>query len=291
MTSDKLIESDPEAVRLLSHLHITLLMVTPERGANWLAAADLVAQRDRARVNRSLSVRRVKFLAYAMLEDEFKPVGDPIRLAYDPEFGPYCIDGQTRLTGLVDAEATLPMVVYCDFPNDLFPYLDGRGPRRPADALFVDGENNTVRLAAMAGWVIQFENRHLDSTEFRDGYAIKNTVARHSRLPHWAQVTANAQVARLGVVGAALYWIERSRDPRAREFCETLLSGEGLLSGSPVLALRERLLQKRKEDGSRSIVATLCFSAWDSFLKNQSVGHLVASAAVKWPAHCPYIAQ
>lgn len=284
------LQSDPQAAHLLNHLHFRVLMVGPERATLWRDNAEKVAARDNRRVNRPLSARRTKILAQAIREDEFKPVGDPIRLSFDPEFGDYCTDAQHRLEAIIQCEATLPFLVFVDFPSQLFPYLDGRGPRKAPDVLYVAGESNTVRLAAMARWIWLFERKIADSTNVLDPYEVINMVKRHPGLHRWCQVPSNTPVGGKAVVGAAFYWIERSGHPKAQEFSTGVMSGENLLKGSPALVLRNRLLENRKTDGTRSLLSALCFSAWDSHLRGKTIVQFSAGA-VKWPRGCPYLAD
>lgn len=267
--------------------NIKEMIIDVELARTWLAAAQAVGERARHAINRPLSRKRVSLLVRAMLEDEFKPVGDLLRVAVDGQYGDYVVDGQHRLEALVQAQLSLPFLVYLNFPSELFPYLDGRGPRRPSDILSIDGETHTIQLAAMASWVHKLERKSTDRTMYLDSYEIKNMVERHPRLRHWAQALTNSKF-RPAPVATAFYWIERTGHPRAAEFLQAVLTGENLSAGHPGLVLRNRLFEKRLED-SNEVNIGLIFNAFDLFLREQKIQKLIAGAAIRWPEHCPYI--
>lgn len=269
--------------------HIQEILVDPATARQWLDAADAVKAREGFPVNRALSPLRVAHQAQTMSDGQFLPVGDLVRISFDQEFGHFATDGQHRLSAIIASGVVLPMLVWLNFPRELIHCLDGRGTRRPADSLhIVDHEVNVNILAALCNWVAKFELKVLDRKVGLEVYQIRELLQRHPDLRDWARELVGFPMLRPAYASASLYWVGKSSHPLAAEFIEKIKTGENLKSGSPVLALRNRIIEKRKEDFNNPTVRMI-FAAWNLFQRGQQVKWLNATATVKWPEGAPYL--
>lgn len=69
------------------------------------------------------------------------------------------VDGQHRLTAIVEADVPVKLTVFTEVSPDSFDVLDTGKRRNAADVLAIEGEKNTLQLAAMLRTVWLYDNR------------------------------------------------------------------------------------------------------------------------------------
>jgi hypothetical protein len=112
-----------------------LVNVTPEMAREWL---------ENNLKNRPLRGDKVKAHARDMRNEQWRMVGDPIRIDTKGNLA----DGQHRLSAVVESGVTVPFWVLSGIDPDDKIVIDSGTMRRAGDQLVMDGRKYGVRLAA-----------------------------------------------------------------------------------------------------------------------------------------------
>jgi hypothetical protein len=110
--------------------------ITPARAAEWLRANT---------TNRPVSRPVVRSFAEAMRRGEWLITHQGI--AFD--VNGVLVDGQHRLAAVIEADQPVEMTVFTDVSEGGFDVLDTGKRRTAADVLAIEGEKNSILLAAM----------------------------------------------------------------------------------------------------------------------------------------------
>jgi hypothetical protein len=120
--------------------------ITPARAAEWLRANT---------TNRPLSRPVVRSFAEAMRRGEWLVTHQGI--AFD--VNGVLVDGQHRLAAVIEADQPVEMTIFTEVPEGAFDVLDTGKRRTAADVLAIEGEKNSILLAAMVRIVWLYQNR------------------------------------------------------------------------------------------------------------------------------------
>jgi hypothetical protein len=251
---------------------------------------------DTMKTNRKIRKKLVERYVVAMLANQWKLTGEPIKFNDRGEL----IDGQHRLTAVVQSGKTIEVDVRRNLHPDVFMDLDTGGMRSPGDMLHVAGFNYTTNVASairQASSILEVESGIIKPTSMS-----KKRIAP-SVLLEWAQehsdelleavkstMTKDAKV----VCGppslhAALYFLFAQYNRKAaREFYTTLIEGLGfeLDSHDPVYMLRKQLLAfKANKNVKRPAYykAALIIKAWNAFQQRDSIQQLKYTDGEAWP--------
>lgn len=228
---------------LIDDVTVAIEWVGPERARGLLAGN---------RQNRSLRPSRVRNLSAAMNRGEWDLNGESIKVDADGSL----LDGQHRLAAVVEAGATVQMLVVTGLPREAQETVDTGRRRRLADVLAIRGEPAPHALAAALNLLHRYrQNARLDASKagaptpqqaldlleqcpgLRDSVRVGRRVAR--------QLPAPASIF------STLHFVFSEIDPDATEtFFESLTSGADLRSDDPVFHLRRHLLRPRRDRGS-----------------------------------------
>jgi len=205
-----------------------------------------------------------------MANGRWQFTGDAIKFAV----GGQLLDGQHRLHALVEADASLPMLVVRDVPPAAQAVMDSGSKRTAADALSLSGEQSATTLASVALLVIT------DGAASRKQVSTSEIMAAISTDPsiRWAsEAISRYRVTGVtpSVVGYA-YWRLSSIDAAAaHSFFDSLSNLVGLPAGSPILALHRRLSngtgdQRQRSHAYRQETLACIFMAWNAWRKNEN---------------------
>jgi hypothetical protein len=252
----------------------SIVNVTPDQATAWLAEHNTH--------NRSLREGKVSLYTRDMRSGHWQFNGDPIRFAADGTL----LDGQHRLSAVIRAGVTVPMVVIWGLPREAQETMDIGAARTMADALLLRGEGNSKYLAAIARRVVQFD----DNGQMSDNGRMNPTmaemhdfVAREPNVRRSAEVALRSQNARVpiapSVIGSAYHLCARLDVPTAELFYVThLIDCVGLREGDPARVLLRRFQQEaaagrnmHPDDGFRYTVL-----AWNYFRDGRAVSKLQA---------------
>lgn len=245
--------------------------ITPQQAALWLEGANLH--------NRPLQMERAKAICGAILRGEWTLNGDAIRFCTNGQL----IDGQHRLQGIVLACKPVKSLVVRGLAPNSFATIDtNRTVRSGRDVLALSGiQNYSIAAGAarlMHYWELTgnpYDNRaernpsaqQLVDIASRPGFA---TAAGRVYSLRWCKRFLGPALASF-----ALYAFGQYREEHADQFFAKLETGIGLEEGSPILLLRERLINVGTQDRMKAVAkAALLFKAWRLYLLGANVRQL-----------------
>lgn len=182
-------------------------------------------------------------------------------------------DGQHRLHAVIEAGIPVRSVVVTGVSKDSMSTIDCGKSRTFADVCMINGEANANTLAAVAkiAWLyasgkvfarIRPTNSEMEvfldeNPDLRDSAAVGQSLSRVG----WGSI-----------LGAAHWVFNRQNPSKAEVFFEGLRTGSDLGSRSPVLHLRNRLLET-KVDKHKTLLSGaqiyLTFKAWSYFVEGK----------------------
>jgi len=229
--------------------------------------------------NRGINDKIVREYARVMKSGQWEINGETIKIAEDGTL----IDGQHRLHAIIEADTTIETYVVYSLDKETFDTVDIGRKRTNGDMLSVDGVQNATATAAAIRWIHAYKttksnpnNHKLTSHEIREFYKTDEAAIDYA-------VTKGATAARglmnTGIGAAMFYLFGKKSMPQTEYFFEALHTGIGLAGGSPILALRNRLINSRT--GKAQLVpfeiAILVIRAWNAYRANTSLKVLTGS--------------
>jgi hypothetical protein len=210
--------------------------VTPEAAAELLATSP---------GNRGIRLGRVKRWAADATAGRFWQNGETIKIDEQGRLR----DGHHRLLAVVESGVSVRMLVVRGVSEEAMRTVDGGSARTPGDRLRMDGERNVHALASALVWQARYENR-ADRLPSRGNVAFYGddvfaALAAHPGMRDAVSLATGYTLLRMiltpSLLGFCIYHTRGSE-----MFWRALESGEQLTAGSPVLLLRERLLENRR---------------------------------------------
>lgn len=238
--------------------------VTPDIAQHWLGFNSS---------NRNVTEAKIEQFKADMEAGNWLDDGATIRFAYGK-----LLDGQHRLQALVLAGVTLRMVVVVGLDAESQVTMDtGRG-RTPRDVLSIEGLDawEAGTLGSAIHTIMAYESGGLLYT----GRKYTNREVRNFYLEHRTPLDASLHAVKplprrhpvipLAVALAAHYVFSKFDQPLADRFIASLLTGEGVISGTPVKHLRDLLLSDLLDKRARSTFAKwfMLVKAWNATRAN-----------------------
>jgi hypothetical protein len=229
--------------------------------------------------NRPLSRFQVTKYATIMEQGRWQLNGEPIIIADDGTL----LDGQHRLSAIVLAGVNVECLVVEGLSREVFATLGTGAKRNAGDVAAMLGCKNATWVGAALGCLHRLESGLIDCQVSIPNDKVEELIQRY---PEVTQVVSDAgasaikKILSIGVFAGFYIWLSRRFPAQASDFFEQLKSGVGLIAGSPVLLLRERLVADRNSKArlpQREIVALL-IKAWNAHLTG------------KWPKILKYAA-
>lgn len=246
-------------------MEMSLEEITPHR------AADLLAKQA---PNRRIKLGKVHEWAADMKAGLWQPIPQPIMLNPDGQL----IDGQNRLSAVVQSGCTVEMWVARDVPQELRRYIDGGTSRTAADVLSMEhGARNSRNLQAIANLVLRYE-RHRDTVwSSRDTIGKQRVIDEYLADPEVYQDAFAAGQSASKNTGSGL-WLTRASYSALRVLVERhsptsdlwdgwhqgVSSGADLSYGDPRLTLRSARSSFVGTRGQYSLLA--CIKTWNAYV-------------------------
>lgn len=230
--------------------------------------------------NRSIAKKTVDEYARAMTNNEWRFVGDPIRFDENGDL----LDGQQRLAAVAQSGCAQEFLVIRNLDRSTQKFMDGGRKRSVIDQLRIEGMSNAAVAAGIANlymhwqaddlpWfnikfstfeIVDWITLHLDSIEAAGQHA--NTLYRATR-------------ASQSVTGACyLAFCEAADVETATEFINAVGSGAGLTTGSPVLLLRQKMIEwanrRHTQRPARHEMLYFVVRAWNAWRKGEQLAKL-----------------
>lgn len=235
--------------------------------------------------NRPVSEAWVRHLADAMKRGEWRLNGQPIIVASDGTG----IDGQHRCAAIVRSGVSVPMLVVRGVDRESFATIDQGKKRSMGDVLAIRGEKNCALLSAIARGILevyQWQTGAGGKTRYTLSQ-ISESLDSHPLCRKWAANIAGHGVKNFtpGIVGSVMVIAEGLHGEMADEFFSAYKTGEGLFKGSPILALRERLLNRgRGVHFTAQSTAAITIKCWNAFATGRKVSALKWSDKEQFPS-------
>lgn len=243
--------------------------ITPQQAALWLEGAN--------KRNRPLNHARAQALASAIQRGEWWLNGDAIRFCTSGQL----LDGQHRLQAIVYAGQAVRTLVVRGLHPDSFTTIDtNRKSRNLSDTIALAGIANYTQLSSVARYMHSWETYGIPFEAKGEKLASVDQLmpyAQRRDLQDATRTVANAKWCKkyigVGLMGFCYAAFKSYRPEHADAFLAKLESGSGLEEGSPVLALRNRLMMDKT--GHTRVLATvkgaMVFKAWRLYLLGANV--------------------
>lgn len=201
--------------------------------------------------NRPLNAKRVADIAKEITSGRWQLTHQGIAFARDGRL----IDGQHRLTAIVDAGMTVEIMVARDCDEDSFHVIDVGGKRTAADVLSIAGEKNSTRVAAALAAAITGPT----TVSVSKTIILEMSLTQKGEMAR--EISAVAKSTPASVIGAALrgVWAGFLRFDDAKDFCRRYHENDWNGSDDPICRLKMALqsYNHTKKDQYRFAVTAL----------------------------------
>jgi len=229
--------------------------------------------------NRSLSAKTVNRYVDVIKKGEWLVNGESIKFA--PDGG--LIDGQHRLKAICEANRSIDTYVLYNAPQNIFHTIDNGKIRSGSDILSIYGCENHVPMKAAALRAINVLNQGL-STAALNTYSMRiensellelyiKTPDIDEEIDYASKYKRAKQILGYGTFAACFYLFGKV-DPTKRDlFFSGLNDGVDLPEGSPIIALRNKIMSIRST-GTRirtGEMMRITIAAWRSFGSDKKV--------------------
>jgi hypothetical protein len=228
--------------------------------------------------NRSLRPRRVAALAKDMTNGDFLLTGEAIKFAVDGTL----LDGQHRLAAIVESGVTVTLAVIRGLEPITQDVMDTGAARSAGDQLKLAGHSNTTALAALARWVTLWDEGLISSGDWKV-YAITHSEIKRAieQDPTLAQSVSIAKRFRgidmpNAAISTSYHLCRRVDEDGAFEFFSRAADGVSLPPGSPILAMRNRFseLRRNRTHLTVPIYLSLTLRAWNAWRQGRTMASI-----------------
>lgn len=248
-------------------VHSQVWQITPDLAKQWLEGHTH---------NRPLYDRDVDRYAEEMKAGKWVLNGAPIIFDWNGALR----DGQHRLWAVFNSGVTIRAVVVQGVDPDTFATLDSGRKRSGADHLIVAGFSFEYRghVSASLRLIHQYETSQIGMKYTTSPGAIVEAARTHAAVGDMVSRLIKAPATLKGStssLSAVLHLGSVGHPDKAELFIEQWVTGAGLDEVSPVLALRQRLLQaKRLRPDEKFFYGA---TAWNAFVIGRPMHHLKIS--------------
>lgn len=216
---------------------------------------ELAAQLLKSNVsNRPLRKDYVAMLAEAMKRGEWLLNGDAVRVAKSGRL----VDGQHRCWAVVQSGVTIQVLLVTGLEEDVFATIDRGMGRSVGDTLSISGEINANKVAAVLRLLYVYSRT---KNPFSTGRANQPTTKQLVELLDENKAVRESvrcaislkwlrKIIPLSHIGFCHFLFTKNDSVASKNFFEALEYGVGLHEGSPVLLLRNRLIDSHSSKDS-----------------------------------------
>ncbi|GAA1543618.1 hypothetical protein [Nocardioides humi] len=220
---------------------VEIVEVTPQIAETWLS---------RNPNNRNLRRPVVDSYARDIEAGRWRLNGETVK------FGPggVLLDGQHRLSAVVQAGTSVPMVVVRNLGGDVMATVDTGAKRSYADALKLAGEENTTTLAAVVRRAVMWERGMRTNTGAIKPTALEmdDFLDRHPEIRASADLAsrlASRETLPASVFGLCHHLFVRLDPEQADLFLMRVADGDEVPKEHPIAQLRRRITLLRVRGG------------------------------------------
>lgn len=237
---------------------VEILDVTPQLAETWLS---------RNPNNRNLRRAVVDSYARDMEAGSWALNGESVKFSTSN----HLLDGQHRLSAIIEAGTTVPMVVVRGLPDDVMQTVDAGAKRSYSDALKLMGEENTSTLAAVARRAVMWERGMKTNTGAirPTPFEMSDFLERHPEVRSSAELAArlaSRESLPASVYGLCHYLFAKLDPDEAGMFLKRVADGDEIPSTHPIGQLRRRITQLRVRGGriNETEGLALTIQTWNS---------------------------
>lgn len=231
-------------------------------------------------MNRPLSRRHVGILKNQMVQGKWLFDGTPLKLNAAGQL----LDGQHRLTALVESDVTLDFVVITGLPTESFTVMDTGKVRSAADSISIESVPNATLVSDVSRSLLNFES-HKRFTRASAGRSfISNSDVYNFAVNNLEKINASYTFCKkfkntlipMSKVTAFHMLLSRTNVEDAEVFISKFCTGLDLDQTSPIYILRQKLISDAvsKKKMSTDSKYALIVRAWNLFRKGASVQNI-----------------
>jgi hypothetical protein len=260
----------PSAAHDPTPLHvpkITLEQVTPQMASQYLGTSA---------GNRNAKKRAVSRYARDMILGRWVLNGEAIKF----DRAGHLIDGHHRLLAIMEAKMTIPLLVIRGVQEGAMLTLDTGVGRSFMDAQAVRGNHVANTLGPILRWWYRYEVTHMNFHTVPTHAELQEVLEAHPHTVESARLMGRLKVVRSrctpGIQGFVhAYASYRYDREMADEFMQELNDGAALNRSSPILLLRQRLVDTPSKMRMDPImVLALTIKAWNAWISKGTLGAL-----------------
>jgi hypothetical protein len=195
------------------------------------------------------------------------------------------LDGHHRLWACIMAETPFETAVVRGVDPKTFKTIDTGAHRTGADVVYITSDSRKYHrtVAGAALLIIRYESGKVLSRGKVLPREIATYFEEHPDLETWAEAANKGPMKPFGApIAATTYLASGKYRARAADFVDALTSGAALDKGSPVLALRNRLLTP-----SGRLIAeerfALVTQGWNAYVEGRSLTRMQMFKGDKFP--------
>lgn len=232
------------------------IAITPEMAARWLKFNVK---------NRNIRRQDVDRYKRDMIADNWHLDGSPIRFAKDGAL----LDGQHRLTAIVESGKTVTMLVVRGISADAQSVMDTGRRRTASDALAINGHKHSSTVAAAALLALSVEAGQVDGRYEASHEEILNFIDANPGVEESAEaVKAYCRKSDCPPsIVTYTHWVLSGLSPAmATDFWRSASEKVGLGEGDPIIALTNRFAESRRnrERLPKRAYLSLIYRAWNA---------------------------
>lgn len=247
----------------------------------WLTPEMAAFLLERNTKNRPVTSRWVESLCKVIANGEWELNGEAIVVSDTGKL----IQGQHRCLAVVQSGREIPTLIVVGVSDRAFATFDMGRKRSASDVFAIDGEVNTHAEAAITRALFLYEktgdpfsSSHAVQPSAKELLAFLRARPEIKEITHWA-VSASwcRKHVAISIAGFCRHVFANRDADACAEFFQMLETGIGLKAGSPVLLLRERLIDatSSKNKITPRYKTALIFKAFRLFVKGSQVKNLI----------------
>lgn len=192
------------------------------------------------------------------------------------------LDGQHRLTAIVELGVTLPMMVTYGLEENTFAVMDVGRKRRPSDILGIEGYSRTSILAPAAKIALQLCRGKVQYTlPVAHPELLAFVKANEDLLEHYTTKASRLRYGKPTVAAVCFVFAHVVGTDRADQFLEDVYTGANLGVNNAALRLREKLNNRVKgtNQAAESVLGWTMLAANKYFLNKPICNMVLAKEA------------
>lgn len=234
--------------------------------------------------NRNLSATKLTQFAADMRAGRWRGLnGETIQIAKTGELN----NGQHRLTALIDANVSLPLILFFGLEREDRLTVDQGGARTAGHYLTMTGAENAIIKASITRQLIAYERskgQSLGGACYVTNGEVMERVANDPHIgaaAHFAAAHAKAakRYAAPAIIGFCYYVLTDISSVEADEYMRQVCDGEGLKKKDPAYTVRDRMLALGK---SRNDKVHVIFRGWNAYRQRRplSIAKILVSSGL-----------